>query len=66
MEGTIIGVGAPVRQTEQILLNIETALRNSGASLDDVVRTRIYVRDIKDWNIIGRVQGKYFGEIRPA
>lgn len=64
--GTIVGVGDPAAQTEQIIRNIDWALNKLGSSLSDVVRTRIYVRDIDDWESIGRVHGKYFGEILPA
>jgi enamine deaminase RidA (YjgF/YER057c/UK114 family) len=65
-EGTIVGVGDPRAQTEQIIRNIEFALKALGSSLDDVVRTRVYVRNIDDWEAIGRVHGEYFGEILPA
>lgn len=66
MEGNLIGIGDPAKQTEQIIKNIETALHKLGASLDDVVRTRIYVRDINDWGEIGGVHGTTFGDILPA
>lgn len=64
--GEVVGVGDPAAQTDYIIQKIERALVAAGATLTDVVRTRIYVVNADDWEVIGRVHGRYFGSTRPA
>ncbi len=65
-DGNVVGVGDPAAQTDHIIRKIEGALVEAGATLNDVVRTRIYVTNADDWEAIGRVHGRYFADIRPA
>lgn len=64
--GAVVGEGDVHRQTTVILQKIEVALRTAGARLEDVIRTRIYVTDITQWEAAGRAHGAFFGAIRPA
>lgn len=65
-DGELVGVGDPYKQTVKTLDNIRVALQHFGSTLDDVVRTRIYVTDISQWEEVGRAHGEVFGNIRPA
>lgn len=65
-DGKLVGIGDLAAQTKQVLANIEAALGKAGATMGDVVRTRIFLTDISQWELAARAHGEVFGEIRPA
>lgn len=65
-DGDVVGAGDPYEQTVQALSNVADALAEADATLDDVVRTRMFVTDIDDWEAIGEAHAEFFGDVRPA
>jgi enamine deaminase RidA (YjgF/YER057c/UK114 family) len=66
MDNEVVGIGDPYAQTKRILEIINEVLQESGASINHVVRTRIYVTDITQWEEVGRAHGEVFGDVLPA
>lgn len=66
MDNEVVGIGDPYAQTKRILEIINDVLQQAGSSINDVVRTRIYVTDITNWEEIGRAHGEVFGDIMPT
>jgi enamine deaminase RidA (YjgF/YER057c/UK114 family) len=64
--GNVVGTGDPYEQTRFILAKIEEALGEAGATMQDVVRTRMFVTDISQWEAISQAHGEYFRDVRPA
>jgi len=65
-DGVVVGESDPYAQAKQALSNVERALEEAGAGLDDVVRTRMYVTDADDWEAVGEAHAEFFGDVRPV
>ncbi|MFC5277926.1 RidA family protein [Halorubrum rubrum] len=65
-DGDVVGEGDPYEQTRRAIRNVEDALREAGASLEDVVRTRMFVTDVDEWEAVGEAHGEAFGNVRPT
>ncbi len=65
-DGVVIGTGDPYAQTIQALNTVRQALEQAGATLSDVVRTRMFVTDMSHWEAVGRAHGEFFRDVRPA